>query len=233
MRASSEQRGLAISSILAIALTLLAGYVDAIGYLSLGHVYVANMSGNSIAIGIHTSKGQLSEVWRYAWPVMSFVAGLLLSRLIVSWGMASGWRSVAAPALLLEGAALAAFIAVPAGVFGVLLVAGAMGIQAATVARFRGLTVYTSFVTGSLVKLAEHGAESIVEWLRKGDACPMYTANALWFASIWVAYVIGAILGTAALQALARGSVIIAVAYVMVMVAIDLIKPSELDTSIT
>ncbi|MBV9760400.1 MAG: DUF1275 family protein [Acidobacteriaceae bacterium] len=41
---------IAISSCCII--TWLAGYVDAVGFLSLSHIYTANMSGNSVAVGI-------------------------------------------------------------------------------------------------------------------------------------------------------------------------------------
>ena len=37
----------------AVILPLIGGYVDGVGYLHLGGVYVANMSGNSIWIGLH------------------------------------------------------------------------------------------------------------------------------------------------------------------------------------
>ena len=93
----------------AIVLTLLAGYIDAIGYLSLGHIYVANMSGNSVAVGIQASHMGAAQVWRSLWPILSFMAGVLISRLIVGWGLRAAWRSLAAPMIAFETVALAGF----------------------------------------------------------------------------------------------------------------------------
>jgi uncharacterized membrane protein YoaK (UPF0700 family) len=49
-----------VDTALAVLLTLTAGYVDAVGFLRLHGIYVANMSGNSIAIGLHSALGD----WR-------------------------------------------------------------------------------------------------------------------------------------------------------------------------
>jgi uncharacterized membrane protein YoaK (UPF0700 family) len=214
---------------LAVALTLLAGYVDAIGYLSRGHVYMANMSGNSIAIGIHSARAQIWQVWRFGWPVISFTVGLLASRLIVEWGLTAGWRAVVAPAIAIEAVALVGFAAIPAGAGGVFLAACAMGIQAATLSRFNGVTVYTGFVTGSLVKFAENAAELLIGTARRDRVRAGKGRRAAWFGSIWVAYVAGAILGTTALEQIARLSIVVAIGCLMVLVAVDLISPAKLD----
>jgi uncharacterized membrane protein YoaK (UPF0700 family) len=86
-------------ALLGIALTSVAGFVDAIGYLNLGDVYVANMSGNRIAIGIPAAQGNVGEVWRFGWPVISFTFGLLLSRFVINRGIECNWRSIAAQAM--------------------------------------------------------------------------------------------------------------------------------------
>lgn len=233
MYAEAEQQTSSPSmASIAFALTLLAGYVDAIGYLSLGHVYVANMSGNSIAIGIHSAGREWPQVWRYAWPVVSFTLGLFVSRLLVSWGMIAGWRSVAAPAIVVEMVALLAFSIMRGGPAGVLAAGVAMGIQAATLARFYGSTVYTCFVTGSLVRFAENGADVLIGCVRSGSGKPGDLRRATWFALIWTAYVAGATLGASALWALAETSIWIAIAGLSMLCVVDLISPARLDKSI-
>jgi len=203
----------------AIVLTLLAGYIDAIGYLSLGHIYVANMSGNSVAVGVQASRLDAAQVWRSLWPIFSFMAGVLISRLIVGWGLRAAWRSLTAPVIALEAVALAGFMLVPPGAGGVSLAACTMGTQAATLSRFNGVTVYTSFVTGTLVKLGEHIADGNRLW-------------AAWFGGIWSAYIAGAILGATAVKFLAQASVAPAVACLILLGVADLIAPAELDRSV-
>src|SRR5262249_46555433 len=41
-----------------LALTWAAGYIDAIGYLALGGVFTANMTGNTVLLGLHVSQEQ-------------------------------------------------------------------------------------------------------------------------------------------------------------------------------
>ena len=53
-------------AVMAALLTCVGGYVDSIGYLHLGQIYVANMSGNSVALGIHSAWldwPQVCETW--------------------------------------------------------------------------------------------------------------------------------------------------------------------------
>jgi uncharacterized membrane protein YoaK (UPF0700 family) len=217
---------------IAVGLTLLAGYVDAVGYLSLGQVYVANMSGNSIAVAVYGANLDWREVWKYGWPVMSFTLGLFLSRLLVGWGMRAGWRSVAAPAIGVEALALVAFSAVPPGTTGVFLAACAMGVQAATLARFNGVTVYTCFVTGSLVKFAEDGAELLLIVLQRRPPRACHIRGTIWFALIWTAYVAGAILGANALHLLARASILLAAGALLLVCLIDRTTPVQLEKSV-
>ena len=48
---------------LMVALTLLSGLVDAVSYLKLGHVFVANMTGNVVFLGLAlASAGGLSAI---------------------------------------------------------------------------------------------------------------------------------------------------------------------------
>ncbi len=56
----------------AIALAALAGYVDAVGYLSAGGYFVSFMSGNTTRLGV-----ALGTVPAHAWPPVLFIAGFV------------------------------------------------------------------------------------------------------------------------------------------------------------
>src|SRR5438128_787088 len=53
------------ATLFAAAFTCIAGCVDAVGYLCLGKIYVANMSGNIVALGINPALLDGGEVWRW------------------------------------------------------------------------------------------------------------------------------------------------------------------------
>jgi uncharacterized membrane protein YoaK (UPF0700 family) len=65
-----------------MALTLAAGYLDAIGYLVLGGVFTANMTGNTVLLGLHLSQEQGAAVLRSVVALAGFGAGLLLGALV-------------------------------------------------------------------------------------------------------------------------------------------------------
>lgn len=202
----------------AAALTWIAGFVDAVGFISLGRIYTANMSGNSVAIGIQWASQNWMETIRRAWPVAAYVAGLLLCRILIEFGARERIRSIASIAFLLEIALLApAFFANLQGVssdspvvFGYIALLGvAMGIQNGALTHFSSLTIHTGFVTGTLLKCAEEFTKYLT-WAfdrvrRPGSSMgqalkgsfeqtPLRLAS--WLAFIWIAYVIGAVCGT-------------------------------------
>jgi uncharacterized membrane protein YoaK (UPF0700 family) len=100
------------SILLACALSALAGYVDGIGFLHLGGLFVSFMSGNSTRMGVSLADGQ----WRSALDafllIALFVAGAAAGSLIVLG------RSVHRQAMLLLAEALLLFAAGLAHAFG-------------------------------------------------------------------------------------------------------------------
>jgi hypothetical protein len=69
--------------ILACALSALAGYVDAIGFLHLGGLYVAFMSGNSTRLGVSLAEGAWSGAAASLGLIALFVVGAAAGSLIV------------------------------------------------------------------------------------------------------------------------------------------------------
>ena len=57
-----------------VGLTVVTGLVDAFSYLSLGHVFVANMTGNVVFLGFALAGVGRSRLWRAfsrCWPSSS------------------------------------------------------------------------------------------------------------------------------------------------------------------
>jgi uncharacterized membrane protein YoaK (UPF0700 family) len=214
----------------AILLTLAAGYVDAVGFLKLDGIYVANMSGNSVAVGIHLSQADWPTVLERLLPIACYVAGLFAARLLVDLAEVLHFRRFVAASLLVEILFLFLFIQSNALNSGIILATLAMGIQAATVTRFNGVTVHTAFITGSLIRIAETVSEWLIASLRRNrEKSAQARRDSLWFLSVWLAYIAGAVVG-AWLFTRIGPSVLIAVCVLLAGLSIPLfLHPRELD----
>ncbi|HLI82156.1 MAG TPA: YoaK family protein [Candidatus Binataceae bacterium] len=223
---SSEARPLAQSEkvTIAILMTWAAGFIDVVGYLSLFGLYTANMSGNTVAMARHIALQQWWGFARGGWPVATFVFGLILGSFLFDAEKRRGVRPRFAATLVLEIVLIAIFIAFGAGdgfkadippqpatrFFAmVALLTIAMGLQNASIRRVGGMNVYTTFVTGSLVKFGESVSDflfwmrdrtrhrfrrRISKVLRVARRQPTLQHAVLTFA-LWFAYLTGAIAG--------------------------------------
>lgn len=231
--------------LLAAFLTWLAGFVDAAGYISLGHIYTANMSGNSVAIGIHSVSGEVAATLRRIWPVVTYFAGLLFCRLLITYGARRRIRRVATlavcceivlllPVCLITGSAHQVGIELSIAYIG--LLALAMGIQNAALTHFSTLTVHTGFVTGTLLKCAEHGAKYLTWFWDEAHQGSIWRAVrnsgseksfrlTVWLAAIWCAYVVGACCGAFGNHSVGLRSLWIPIAGLIAVIAADLKKP--------
>ena len=152
---------------LLLLLTLVTGLVDAASYLKLGHVFVANMTGNVVFLGFALAgAGGLSIGASLAALGSFLVGGIAAGRL--------GTRFAAHRGKLLRAALLAQFVAVlvavgVAAVGGdpvdsarryalIALLAGAMGGQNATVRRLAVPELTTTVLTMTLTGIAADSA---------------------------------------------------------------------------
>ncbi len=235
-------------------LTWIAGFVDAVGYISLGHIYTANMSGNSVSIGIEAVAQNWPEALRRLCPVIGYVIGLLFCRSLIQFGARERIRSIASVALACEiGLLLPVYLAgVPtrqaaAGVsfLYIALLALAMGVQNAALTHFSSVTVHTGFVTGTLVKFAEELTKYLtwaLDHLRRPHGSLVYVLVnsprqrpflvAFWLAAIWVTYVAGAACGALSQGRFKLRSLIIPIVSLAVLVTIDLRRPLAMGEEI-
>lgn len=147
-----------------VLLSLAAGCVDAVSsYLGLNHVFRANMTGNTVLLGIALGQAQGRAALRSGLALTGFVLGVAAGAVIVERGREDVvWPSVVTVALALECAVLVAFAlgwylaGAPAGkaLYSLIaLSALAMGIQSIAVRRLGVSGVATTFVTGTLTSL--------------------------------------------------------------------------------
>ena len=137
---------------MAVLLAALAGYVDSIGFLQLGGLFVSFMSGNTTRMAAGLAQGD----WRLAGTagliLLLFVAGAMLGALVASGARPhTRARVLAVEAALLLAAALAAGLGRP--VVAVTCMVVAMGLENAVFLRNGQAGVGLTYMTGALVRI--------------------------------------------------------------------------------
>ncbi|MDP4023057.1 YoaK family protein [Methylobacterium sp. NEAU 140] len=171
-----------------LALTALAGYVDALGFLRLGGLYTSFMSGNTTQLGVFTAEGKGNHLILPLALLTGFLAGAVVGSGI---GILAPSRWSTPIVLAFEAALLAAALGLGLGVseLGVASVsmAVAMGAQNAVLAQVKGFRAGATFVTGALFSFGQKIAQALTRtgepWGWVGDGL------------VWLFLLLGAILG--------------------------------------
>ncbi|MGL3822967.1 YoaK family protein [Sphingopyxis sp. R3-92] len=172
---------------LAFCLAALAGFVDAIGFLGSGGLFVSFMSGNStrMAIGITEAKTLALAAGAL---IGLFVAGVFVN-IIMAAKITIAHRKVVAVsgvAALLLGAACCKWTDSDVSATGLLCVA--MGASNTIFRRDGDVTIGVTYMTGTLVKLGHRLADAAL-----GGSRTAWIPYLL----LWLALVSGGILGAA------------------------------------
>ena len=186
----------ALKNTLVLLLTGAAGYVDAVSYLALGRVFTANMTGNTVLLGLSVVLGDADGTGRSLLALGGFLVGGVAGAWIAYRGPSEeGWPRGVTIALIVECVLLAALANDRSEVLGVrvVLAAVAMGIQSAAARRLDVLGVATTFVTGTLTSLVSLIARHGVLASASGHGKRL-------LAAVWVVYVVGAMAAGAAMQ---------------------------------
>lgn len=140
--------------LLASALSALAGYVDAVGFLTLGGFFVSFMSGNSTRMGVGLATGRWDEAAVAAGLIGLFVAGVVIGG-TVARRFGEGRRSAVllAEALLLLVAAILCTVGRP--IAGMIAVVLAMGVENAVFQKQGDVGVGLTYMTGTLVRMGQ------------------------------------------------------------------------------
>lgn len=150
----SERTGLADAQ-LGLALTFIAGAINAGGFLAVGQ-YTSHMSGIFSAMADNMALGTFDLVLLGLSAFVPFVMGAACSAMLINWGRRHDLASHHALPLMLEAALLLGFgllgwLAYPSTAFVVIavpLLCFIMGLQNATVTKISGARMRTTHVTG-------------------------------------------------------------------------------------
>ena len=145
---------------LAAGLSALAGYVDAIGFLTLGGFFVSFMSGNSTRFGVALAMGEWGQATTAFGLIALFVVGVVFGATVARrFGEERRSAVLAAEAVLLFiGAGLCTAGWREAGMVAVVL---AMGVENAVFQRQGDVGVGLTYMTGTLVRMAQRIATAL------------------------------------------------------------------------
>jgi uncharacterized membrane protein YoaK (UPF0700 family) len=146
-----------------LVLTMVTGLIDAVSYLGLGHVFVANMTGNVVFMGFAAGGSPDFSIPASLVALGSFLAGALGGGCLATSVAGHRGRLIARATwieIALIVAALAVSIAVPGDratlsrYLMIVLLGGAMGLQNATARRLAVPDLTTTVLTLTLTGLA-------------------------------------------------------------------------------
>ena len=195
---------------LACALSAMAGYVDGIGFLHLGGLFVSFMSGNSTRLGVSLAQAHWSNAAEAIGLILLFVTGAACGSLIVL-----GRGAHRQPWVLLVEAMLLALAALCYAVglsnIAVAAMVLAMGLENAVFQIDGGAGLGLTYITGALVKVGQLVAAALT-----GGERWAWLPNLL----LWAALVAGAVCGASAYQWINLAAVWFAAALALILSAI-------------
>lgn len=237
----------------ALVLTIISGVVDTVGFLGIFGLFTAHVTGTTVHLGQSLVLGKPDEVIAAFVIMTAFFLGSVAGRAIVEAGARQRLRKIASITLALEAAILVFVVAAklssgqvggptsgaPPGTYIYLaLLAGAMGMQTATLTRLGPLTVHTTFVTGMVNKLAQLVSRILFrsyDFLRgratteKRTEQSVESKQAIFVFSIWVCYVLGGIAGTASYLRWGIRALFVAVVGLVLGIVTDAFAPLSIE----
>jgi uncharacterized membrane protein YoaK (UPF0700 family) len=199
-----------------MVLTAAAASSDALSYLGLGHVFPANMTGNTVLLGLGVATGDWGAAARSAVALAAYVlAAFTVGTITAGRGSPSTLRWVLGVEVVLLAAFAGWWISIgayPTGParYGLVTLAGAaMGAQSAAVQQLRVPGVATTYITGTWTSLAQGLSQRV-----RGLTAVPYPLQAL----VLVTYAVTAFLAAAAFTAWQAVAALIPVAALTVAV---------------
>jgi uncharacterized membrane protein YoaK (UPF0700 family) len=195
---------------LACALSAMAGYVDGIGFLHLGGLFVSFMSGNSTRLGVSLAQAHWSNAAEAIGLIVLFVTGAACGSLIVLGRGANRqpWVLLVEALLLALAALCYAFGLSNVAVAAMVL---AMGLENAVFQIDGGAGLGLTYITGALVKVGQLVAAALT-----GGERWAWLPNLL----LWAALVAGAVCGASAYHWINLAAVWFAAALALILSAI-------------
>ncbi|MEO8821325.1 MAG: YoaK family protein [Ginsengibacter sp.] len=148
-----------------IMLTLLAcvaGSLDVISYYKLGHVFTANMTGNTILLGLSIGQGKVASSLHSLAALAGFFTGSIIGAYIIE-NTKKGWSHYITLSIAIETIIIFSLVVILFDegdefsstilYISIVLSAIAMGIQSATIRHLNIPGIVTTFLTGTITSI--------------------------------------------------------------------------------
>jgi uncharacterized membrane protein YoaK (UPF0700 family) len=151
---SRQDHSLAVGLRRVIALSVVAGYVEVIGYTDVGGIYPAIMTGNTVQFGLTLAGAQWARFGVLGFAIGVFFLGGIISSLIKRHLRKPPVELLLMAAVLIVASVVRLHAAwrVPVELP---LLALALAMQGETIARFGGVSLQTIVVTNNMVKFSD------------------------------------------------------------------------------
>lgn len=170
----------------AVLLAALAGFVDALAYLSLGGFFASFMSGNTTRLGIGIATGDHNEMTTAGALILGFLCGVMIATML-----SARFPARRKPVVMLAVTGLIALTALLAGItdrrFPLILLAVAMGAENGVFNREGEVAIGLTYMTGTLVRFGQRltgaliGSAPAFGWVR--------------FLLLWLGFAVGVLIG--------------------------------------
>ncbi|AUH68320.1 YoaK family protein [Gordonia sp. PS3] len=171
---------------LAVTLSGIAGYLDAVGFLELKGSFVSFMSGNTTELATQLGTGRLGGAGTVASILAMFFCGAVIGAIAARFW--DGRTTVLlTTTVLLAASALACVFVAPSSAFAIGLPA-AMGAMNSTFLRKGEVSIGLTYMTGTLVKAGQQLVEAFT-----GGPRMLWLRNL----SLWFALAVGGMIGAA------------------------------------
>ncbi len=182
----------------ALLLTLANGFLDAHTYIARGHVFANVQTANVIFSAIHLSERQFEAALAHVWPLLAFIAGMLLASHIKSGRMERVLPHSLRWTMGVQAVALAIIGFVPASVnhsYVTVPISFLAAVQIGLFRRVEDLAYLPVATTGSLARVVESAYDSVVE------KSPAARRALVVYGTLTAAFAAGALVGAIATNA--------------------------------
>lgn len=159
--------------IMLVLLACVAGSVDVMSYYRLGNVFTANMTGNTILLGLSIGQGNVASSLQRIAALAGFFSGALVGAYIIE-NTQKGWSHYITFSVSIETIIIFALVLIwlKEGVvtnhwvlyISIILAGISMGIQSATIRHLNIPGIVTTFLTGTITSIGM----SIVKGIKNG-----------------------------------------------------------------
>ncbi|WP_454632560.1 YoaK family protein [Bradyrhizobium cenepequi] len=185
-RSSSESAAVAFRRV--ACLGLVAGLIDALGFIDLAGIYTGAMTGNTVQLGVTFVRQQWPHFVLVVVTLGSFFCGGLVSSVIRRRLPHPALELVIMAGLIVAAQIIRLTLANPVSIE-LPLLAISMAMQGETISRFGGMSIQTIVVTNNMLKCAD---ALVGRYLPRRPEARSEVADFILPGCAWLSYVVGA-----------------------------------------